>query len=61
MCTHLPCALVWRAEDRVFLCPCHGLTFDVQGQSLDLRYPLPALPLVRVRVRDDGRVEVLGT
>jgi Rieske Fe-S protein len=61
MCTHLPCELVWRAEDRVFLCPCHGLTFDVQGQSLDLRYPLPALPLVRVRVRDDGRVEVLGT
>ncbi|HZU16459.1 MAG TPA: Rieske (2Fe-2S) protein, partial [Candidatus Dormibacteraeota bacterium] len=51
MCTHLPCELVWRTEDRVFLCPCHGQTFDVQGRSLDLHYPLPALPLVRVRVR----------
>ena len=60
-CTHLPCELAWLADRRVLNCPCHNQAFDLTGQSLRDGYPLPALPLVRVRVRADGHVEVLGT
>jgi nitrite reductase/ring-hydroxylating ferredoxin subunit len=60
-CTHLPCELVWQDSKRVLNCPCHNLGFDVEGQPLREGYPLPALPFVKVRVRNDGRVEVLGT
>lgn len=60
-CTHLPCELVWQADKKVLNCPCHNLAFDVDGQVMREGYPLPALPFVKVRVRNDGRVEVLGT
>ncbi|HXM58518.1 MAG TPA: Rieske (2Fe-2S) protein [Candidatus Dormibacteraeota bacterium] len=60
-CTHLPCELVWQADKKLLNCPCHNLAFDVDGQSMREGYPLPALPFVKVRVRNDGRVEVLGT
>jgi nitrite reductase/ring-hydroxylating ferredoxin subunit len=60
-CTHLPCELVWQGDKRVLNCPCHNLAFDVDGQVMREGYPLPALPFVKVRVRNDGRVEVLGT
>jgi nitrite reductase/ring-hydroxylating ferredoxin subunit len=59
-CTHLPCELVWEGKKNVLNCPCHNLGFNVDGQSLGEGYPLPALPLVKVRVLG-GRVEVLGT
>jgi nitrite reductase/ring-hydroxylating ferredoxin subunit len=60
-CTHLPCELVWLGDKKLLNCPCHNLAFDVQGQSMQEGYALPALPWVNVRVRKDGRVEVLGT
>jgi cytochrome b6-f complex iron-sulfur subunit len=60
-CTHLPCELVWLGDKKLLNCPCHNLAFDVQGQSMQEGYALPALPWVTVRVRKDGRVEVLGT
>jgi nitrite reductase/ring-hydroxylating ferredoxin subunit len=59
-CTHMPCELVWQPGKRTLNCPCHNLSFDMDGQSMSEGYGLPALPLVRVRVRN-GRVEVLGT
>jgi nitrite reductase/ring-hydroxylating ferredoxin subunit len=59
-CTHLPCELVWRSKDHVLNCPCHNQLFDSDGLSLAESYKLPALPLVKTRVRN-GRVEVLGT
>lgn len=60
LCTHLPCELVWQSNMKVLNCPCHDLNFDVNGRSMSEGYPLPALPLVKVRVRNDGGVEVLG-
>ncbi len=60
-CTHLPCELVWQAGRKQLNCPCHNQSFDIDGQSTREGYPLPALPFVKVRVRNDGRVEVLGT
>src|SRR5215471_15235443 len=61
VCTHLPCELVWQEDKKLLNCPCHNLEFDVDGQSTRVGYALPALPYVRVRVRADGRLEVLGT
>lgn len=60
-CTHLPCELAWLPGRRVLNCPCHNQTFDLDGSALPEGFPLPALPLVRARVRADGHVEVLGT
>jgi len=34
LCTHLGCAYRWKAEDKVFSCPCHGSKFDVQGDVI---------------------------
>jgi Rieske Fe-S protein len=61
VCTHLPCELIWQEDKKLLNCPCHNLAFDVDGQSTREGYALPALPYVKVRVRADGRVEVLGT
>jgi nitrite reductase/ring-hydroxylating ferredoxin subunit len=61
VCTHLPCELIWLEDKKLLNCPCHNLAFDVDGQSTREGYALPALPYVKVRVRADGRVEVLGT
>jgi nitrite reductase/ring-hydroxylating ferredoxin subunit len=60
-CTHLPCELAWQPSKKLLNCPCHNLAFDVDGQSTRETFPLPALPFVKVRVRNDGHVEVLGT
>lgn len=60
LCTHLPCELIWQEDRKLLNCPCHNLAFDVDGQSGREGYA-PALPYVKVRVRTDGHVEVLGT
>jgi menaquinol-cytochrome c reductase iron-sulfur subunit len=31
-CTHLGCAYGWRAEKNLFVCPCHGSEFNIQGE-----------------------------
>ena len=61
MCTHLPCELAWRAQSRDLVCPCHGLAFNLKGVAQKPTHPLPDLPLVKVRVVGNGRIEVLGT
>jgi Rieske Fe-S protein len=61
VCTHLPCELIWQEDKKLLNCPCHNLAFDIDGQSAQEGYALPALPYVKVRVRADGGVEVLGT
>lgn len=51
-CTHLACPVNWRAEARLFLCPCHGGVFYADGRVAG---GPPPRPLVRydVRVQDD--------
>jgi Rieske Fe-S protein len=31
ICPHLGCSVDWRAEQQLFICPCHNGTFDPQG------------------------------
>jgi menaquinol-cytochrome c reductase iron-sulfur subunit len=56
-CTHLGCPVNWRAEAKLFLCPCHGGVYYANG---DVAGGPPPRPLVRHDVRVvEGRVEVL--
>jgi nitrite reductase/ring-hydroxylating ferredoxin subunit len=60
ICSHLPCELWWSHDDGHLACPCHPAAFTPDGKPAN-PYALPALNIVRVRVTDAGRVEVLGT
>jgi nitrite reductase/ring-hydroxylating ferredoxin subunit len=60
ICSHLPCELSWDGAAGHLLCPCHPARFSPAGEP-KVRYPLPALSKVHVRVTEQGRVEVLGT
>jgi Rieske Fe-S protein len=40
-CTHLGCQVHWEAQDRHFLCPCHGGVYDAAGNVLDGPPPRP--------------------
>jgi Rieske Fe-S protein len=33
-CTHLGCSVPWNEDERKFICPCHGSTFDLHGNVL---------------------------
>ncbi len=58
VCTHMGCLLRFSADEPAFVCPCHGAEFNLHG---DLRYgpntygqPLPPLPSIEVRVKDQS-------
>jgi Rieske Fe-S protein len=61
ICSHLPCELQWNGGNGVLDCPCHPASFNPDGTPTAHSYTLPSLDLVKVRVTDAGRVEVLGT
>lgn len=31
ICPHAGCAVAWKADRKLFVCPCHGGTFDADG------------------------------
>lgn len=50
-CTHLGCATRWDDATRLFLCPCHGGGFDLEGRVV---MGPPPRPLRRLPLRRDG-------
>jgi len=32
-CTHAGCPVAWRSDRKLFVCPCHGGTYDAQGNQ----------------------------
>lgn len=50
-CTHLGCASRWDEATRLFLCPCHGGGYDLQGRVV---MGPPPRPLRRLPVRVEG-------
>jgi len=58
VCTHMGCILNYSKFRSQFECPCHGATFQTDGQPTDqYETPLPRLPSLNVRI-ERGQVEV---
>ncbi len=56
-CQHLGCAVQWRAQAHLFMCPCHGGMYYADG-SVAVGPPLVGLQRYQVRVRK-GAVELM--
>jgi Rieske Fe-S protein len=61
ICSDLPCELNWNGGNGMLDCPCHPASFKPDGHPANKAYSLPSLDIVKVRVTEAGRVEVLGT
>jgi Rieske Fe-S protein len=60
ICTHLACAVLWRADANHLVCPCHDGVFDPATGEV-LAGP-PPRPLPQVRLREDSRgIWAVGT
>jgi nitrite reductase/ring-hydroxylating ferredoxin subunit len=58
VCTHMGCILNYSKFRNQFECPCHGATFQTDGEPGDqYQSPLPRLPSLSVRIQH-GQVEV---
>jgi cytochrome b6-f complex iron-sulfur subunit len=55
-CTHLGCSIAWDFEKKRFICPCHGSSFDLNGEPLTAPAPRP-LDTYPVRI-EDGIIKV---
>jgi cytochrome b6-f complex iron-sulfur subunit len=55
VCTHLGCLVNYDKAKQIFICPCHGGTFDLEGNVIAGPPPLP-LPRFKVRVTDSSIV-----
>jgi ubiquinol-cytochrome c reductase iron-sulfur subunit len=51
ICTHQGCAVDWRADRSLFVCPCHGGTFDAEGHRI-AGPPQDPLAAVDYQVKD---------
>ena len=58
-CTHLKCPFYWDDQAGIFVCPCHGGRFDIDGKVLA---GPPPRPLDRWEyIISAGQIEVTGT
>jgi cytochrome b6-f complex iron-sulfur subunit len=57
VCTHMGCILNYSKFRDRFECPCHGATFEKDGQPTNYSSPLSPLPSLKVKVAN-GQVEV---
>jgi cytochrome b6-f complex iron-sulfur subunit len=57
ICTHMACILNYSKFRDRFECPCHGATFEKDGQPTDYASPLSPLPSLQVKV-EKGQVQV---
>ncbi|HWC65877.1 MAG TPA: Rieske 2Fe-2S domain-containing protein [Thermoanaerobaculia bacterium] len=53
VCTHLSCAVVYRAEDRTLACPCHKGVFTCSEGRPIAGPPTRRLPRIRLETRGD--------
>ncbi|MFI9104596.1 ubiquinol-cytochrome c reductase iron-sulfur subunit [Streptomyces fildesensis] len=64
ICTHLACAVLWRAErgsEGELYCPCHEGVFDARTGDVTAGPPPRGLPKVVLVERQDGSVWAIGT
>lgn len=58
LCTHQGCVVKWRADRSLFVCPCHGGTFDAEGNRKS-GPPQSPLAVLEYQVKD-GQLFVRG-
>jgi nitrite reductase/ring-hydroxylating ferredoxin subunit len=58
VCTHQGCTLVPDPSESQLVCPCHPMSFNLNGDAAPGAYRLDPLPTVQTRV-NSGHVEVL--
>ncbi|WP_432095543.1 Rieske (2Fe-2S) protein [Streptomyces sp. bgisy100] len=64
VCTHLACAVLWRADqgfEGELHCPCHQGVFDIRTGEVTAGPPPRGLPKVVLVERADGSVWAIGT
>lgn len=54
VCTHFGCTVAYEPADEVFVCPCHGGEYDIDGNVLDGPPPKP-LPKLKVQI-ESGKI-----
>jgi Rieske Fe-S protein len=54
VCTHLSCAVLWRADEGRLRCPCHDGEFDPRNGRVLAGPPPRPLPRLVVEQRSDG-------
>jgi ubiquinol-cytochrome c reductase iron-sulfur subunit len=52
-CTHLGCLVAWNADQKMFLCPCHGGKYDAEGRNVEGPPPRP-LEVFSLRLDNNG-------
>lgn len=60
VCTHLACAVIWRAEHETLECPCHDGSFDPRDGHVLAGPPPRPLPSIVLEERGDG-IYAVGT
>ena len=60
VCTHLSCAVLWKADRNRLECPCHEGVFDAATGEVLAGPPPRPLPKVQLRERD-GAIWAVGT
>jgi len=61
ICTHLSCAVLWKAEHEELLCPCHNGRFEASSGSVLAGPPPRPLPVIDLVERPDGIFAVLAS
>lgn len=52
-CTHQGCTVGWQAEQKAFVCPCHGSKFEMNGKVITGPATTP-LPTYEVKVEENS-------
>ena len=57
-CPHLGCPVRWMSEKQLYLCPCHGSLFDINGGWVGGPAPRPMYLYTDAEVRENGKLYV---
>ena len=57
-CAHLGCPVRWRPEQKLFLCPCHGGMYDINGGWVGGPPPRGMYHYAESEIRENGKLYV---